>query len=685
MSTVNRLNSKESSALNLFLNQKVTAISGIGEKRRQALGELNISTLLDLLLHLPSRYRFRKPVKSIANLGASEIGVVEVEVQAQGELRKLSGKRTVLHILVADDSESAVAVWFNQPYRQYQFREGLKIWLEVKNEFFRGRRFLQVRESGLGPAPPSGLVPVYALRGQMPQNQYLRLVKQVLELFSASAIPDIWPSSFLHSQKLLSLGEALQQIHRPISVRLLDEARRRLSFDQTSLERGRSLQERRSLSAVAQPGDEVMEAKWRQALPYKLTESQESCIEEIYEDMSQNRPMRRLLQGDVGSGKTVVAAAAIVRSLLSGKNAVLLAPTEVLARQHYHALQTLLPPQTNTYLELGGYSTSQTTSAQEASLWVGTHALLEEKRSIDNLGLVVIDEQHRFGVMQREKLLDSRTPSPHMLCLSATPIPRSLAMMLYGDLDSSIISMRPQLNRKVQTVWLKDETRLPAFFDFCRGEFAAGHKLYWVCPSIDADPDLELSSVTLRLPSLKEIWPETPPLAIHGRMSSQARQEALESFLYGEAQLLIGTTVVEVGLDQPLATVIVIENAECFGLAQLHQLRGRVGRSDLRSYCVLLSGSLDQLREGRADDLGKEATARLQALCDSDDGFELARLDLQLRGPGEVLGVAQSGFADSFALTWPLSDSDMSAVEAYLQKQEKEELAKLLWQLDYRS
>ncbi|MCL2498673.1 MAG: DEAD/DEAH box helicase, partial [Symbiobacteriaceae bacterium] len=579
----------------------------------------------------------------------------------------------------------AVAVWFNQAFRKNQFSPDHLIWLYAKYEPYLTSRRLIVRECGRGRVPPSSLIPHYIVPSALSQLQYLQVVRQGIATLRQSDAFDPWPEELLTKWNLLPLGEALAQLHEPSNAAQLEAARQRLSFDQTVCERASGLLQRNSHPGTPLRGTAVLEAAWRDALPYTLTTDQERCIQEILREMAGTVAMRRLLQGEVGSGKTVVAVAACLRTIASGKQAALLAPTEVLARQHYQTLSKMLPAWCPVHLIVGGssYDADDMAATQTPGLWVGTHALLQEKRNLPQLALLVVDEQHRFGVSQREQLLQGRQPTPHLLCLSATPIPRSLALTLYGDLSLSTLAQLPSGRKPVRTIWLQQPERLEAFFSFCHQEFSNGHKLYWVCPAIDADPELGLATVQERAPVLNHIWQDYQVLILHGKQPDNERQRVLQEFLYGAGEILLGTTVVEVGLDQPLATVMVIENAPRFGLAQLHQLRGRVGRSHRSSYCVLLGGTLEQLQQGEEPILGEAAVARLRALCDSNDGFELARLDLELRGPGEVFGIAQSGFTASFALSWPLGDVHREYIEEYLGILTPEELAKYRALLSY--
>lgn len=666
-----------------FLQRDVSELKGVGPKRRQLLGELGLHTFGDILAFIPFRYHQTGSVQLIGDLQPEATGLLEVEVAETARISYLGGKRSLLQAKVRDESGSALASWFNQPYRRQQLVKGTRIWLRAQVQIYHGQRRLQVQETGLGEAPPPGLHAVYALRGRLKQGDYRKLIRQVLAAMPPLDRDDPWSEAELQQWHLPKLQEAIRSLHQPNQVAELDAARRRLAFDEVASERvlGRGLlQDERGWTL---PGDGEDERAWQSTLPYPLTKAQQRCIAEIYGDMRDEKPMRRLLQGDVGSGKTAVAAAALCRAVASGAQAVLLAPTEILARQHVAGLRKLLPASVPLYLSIASQSGAErrevlrSSRSEEAAVWVGTHALLSDRLPFPRLGLVIVDEQHRFGVMQRQKLLQKRCPLPDLLCLSATPIPRTLALALFGDMAVSSLDEMPPGRVAVKTTWLRSERRLAGFFDFCRREFAAGHKLYWVCASIEADDESDLASVQERAPILREIWPEQEPLLLHGRLSESEKEGAMQSFLTGDAPLLLGTTVVEVGVDQPLATVIVIENAERFGLAQLHQLRGRVGRSDLPSYCVLIAGSLEQLRRGETPSLSDTAEQRLQALCDSSDGFELARLDLQLRGPGEVFGLAQSGFGESFALKRPLDLPDLHCIDSHIESLKRDEIAAL--------
>lgn len=495
---------------------------------------------------------------------------------------------------------------------------------------------------GLDFLKPGQLVPVYPLTEGVYQNQLRRAIRALVERY-ASAIPDPIPREMRRRHGLVSLDTALPQIHWPESTERRDAARRRIVFEEfllLQLALAARREEVKRQGGVPMSGmDQVLE-QLRPLLPYELTAAQVRTIREIGADMASGRVMSRLLQGDVGSGKTLVALAAMLLAVRNGCQAAIMAPTEILAEQHFLVFSHLLEPLgVNIELLIGSITGSRKRQIQErvaagqAQVVVGTHALIEEAVAFRALGLAVIDEQHRFGVLQRARLQQKALrPRPHVLVMTATPIPRTLAMTVFGDLDVSVIDEMPP-GRKPPRTFHRTHDRLPAILEFIRRQLAEGRQAYFVYPAIEeSEKAAQLRAATTMYERLREELRDFRVALLHGRLKSEEKEQILKGFASGEIQALVSTVVIEVGIDVPNATIMVIDNAERFGLSQLHQLRGRIGRGPFDSYCILL-----------ADPKTEEARRRIAALLSTTDGFKIAERDLEIRGPGEFLGTRQSG------------------------------------------
>lgn len=626
-------------------------IPGIGPKRLAQLKEIGVNTPLDLIYRFPKHYVFRKKSSGWPEPLPLHDILLEVEVVGKGSIWR-RGRRSMVRLPVMDqEGNTFFAVWFNQPYRRNQFPLNSKIWIEGRCQLQNNMKSMLVKKCGAG-QPEYGLQALYDLPKGISQLMYGKWLKEVLNKAQLSSL-EIWPKVWLERLPL-NLPEAMRKIHLPQTEEDLNLAQKRFIFDETLAVQ--LLQQSRVEDRIGFVQDFPLKEKekWLQTLPFELTGAQKRTLKEIEEDMKKPYPMARFLQGDVGSGKTVVAAAALLQAVSSGNQAIMLAPTEILARQHYESLRKFLPESIDIYLLTGKLKTQERRLAQEAAeagqvgIWVGTHALLSEGFEPKNLSLLVVDEQHRFGVLQRQKLLKDRRPQPDLLTLSATPIPRTLALLLYGDMEISLLDEMPPNRLPIKTVWLKDENRVENLLKFTSEEIDKGHSVYWVCPSIEVNEDenYQLPSIEEREPILQQHWPPLQWGVLHGRMKPEEREVVMDAFEQGSVRGLLATTVIEVGVDQPKATVMVVEGADRFGLAQLHQLRGRVGRSDLPSYCALIT----------QEKVSETAKQRLQALCDSQDGFYLAQLDLELRGPGEILGTSQSGYSELLVFRWQVDE-----------------------------
>ncbi|MBD3248199.1 ATP-dependent DNA helicase RecG [Candidatus Falkowbacteria bacterium] len=517
----------------------------------------------------------------------------------------------------------------------------------------------------------SGLVPVYPLTEGVTQKQVRFLIRQSLEFLNE--LEEILPTHIKERQKLLDLDQAISNIHFPQSKEYLHRARARLAFDELfilQLKSGIIKKERESSQAQAIAFKEKDTREFVDSLPFQLTEDQKKSAWRILKDMEEAKPMARLLNGDVGSGKTVVAAIAMLNTALNGLQSALMAPTEILARQHYGSIKKLLGSfpiriallssstrALNTDDKIGKAKLFEMIANGEVDIVIGTHALVSEKLKFEKLGLAVIDEQHRFGVAQRKALIEkSGNPGtvPHLLSMTATPIPRSLALTLFGDLDISVISQMPSGRKPIITKLVFDSGRQKVY-DFVREQIASGRQAFVICPLIEESDTLGVKSAESEYKLLNEnIFKDIPMAMLHGKMKPKEKEEIMKGFLENKHKILVSTSVVEVGVDVPNATIMMIEGSERFGLAQLHQFRGRVGRGDLQSYCVMFTGSNSP-----------DTLKRLKIMENTRDGFKLAQMDLELRGSGEIYGTRQKGFPEmKIATLWDLELMRNAKVEA---------------------
>ena len=633
-------------------------LKGVGPKRSDALvSELGIQTCMDLLLHLPFRYEDRSQFHRIADIQGEHTAVQMLGVITQAkEVRGARGSRL---IAVFDDGESTLELqWFRGA--QWILRN-LPVQKQVviygKPNMYKGKwnmahpevELLSHYETRKG----DGLHPVYSstekLGRQGLHSQGLaKLIRNVVTELSP-VITETLPKSVCDAMNLMSRAEALRKVHAPAHAEEAERAQQRLRFEELFLLQLTLIQHKKTLTEDL-PGErfEVVGAAfnefYHECLPFPLTEAQKRVLREIRADMNTGWHMNRLLQGDVGSGKTVVALLTALIAMDNGFQAAIMAPTEILAQQHLQGLRELLGDMkvrvellTGSVKGAARREVLEALESGEVDILVGTHALIEPTVKFARLGLAVIDEQHRFGVAQRAKLWRKSKVPPHILVMTATPIPRTLAMTAYGDLDVSILDELPPGRKPVQTVHRTDASRM-AVFQFLEDQIAEGRQVYLVYPLIEESATLDhkdlmdgYESVVRRFPP-----PQFQTAIVHGRMNSEDKAWEMERFAKGDAQLLVATTVIEVGVNVPNASVMVIESAERFGLSQLHQLRGRVGRGASQSYCILMSSS----------ELGQDARRRLETMCRTQDGFEIAEVDMELRGPGDLMGTQQSGVPD---------------------------------------
>lgn len=631
----------------------VTTLEGIGPKRQEQLERLGVQTIHDLLYLLPRRYNDYAQMKLIRDLEVGEIITVVGTIHKSTLQRTKSGK-PLMDVVISDGSASLRLAWFNQPWLEKPLQPGRPIIVSGQVEQYLGRLVMNspewepVEREHLN---TGRIVPVYPLTSGLTQRMMRQLTRHAVESW-ARCIPDPLPQAIREAADLMDLPDALQQVHFPDSHQDEADALRRLAFDELFILHLTLLQQRRDWQgtpAAPLSVDNEWIGAFETSLPFGLTEAQQRTLGEIRADMASNVPMNRLLQGDVGSGKTVVAAAAIGIAIANGGQAALMAPTSILAEQHYVSMQELLAASpvgewAQIALLTGALSNSERSAVYAGlgdgsiRLVVGTHALIQEGVAFANLGLVVIDEQHRFGVAQRAILRDKGAGgNPHLLVMTATPIPRTLALTIHADLDLSILDEMPPGRQPIETRILQPKERERAYA-FIRSQVEQKRQAYIVYPLIEESEALDARAATADFERLNsEVFPDARLALLHGRLSPDEKESVMASFARGETDILVSTSVIEVGVDVPNATVMMVESASRFGLAQLHQLRGRVGRGEYKSYCILLSGTT---LLGATDE-------RLSAMESTLDGFKLAELDWEMRGAGELLGTQQSGFVTS--------------------------------------
>ena len=652
-----------------ILESNIQFVPGVGEARAQLLDrELNIRTVGDVLRHYPTRYIDRTKVYRIAEIAEDAPALVQFRARVVGVSYAGEGRKQRFSVHVRDASGAAELIWFRGiKWIEKRVEVGREYLVFGRPSFFRGELSmahpeLETIEQALSRKPESGMQGIYPstekLSNVLGTKGMYRIICHAWEL-ARDHIEELLPDELRARYGLMPLREAIYNIHFPQSAEALRKAQYRLKFDEL-LGIQLNIQSRRSARLAKNDGflfpkvGGVFNTFYTQKLPFPLTGAQKRVIREIRNDTVTGFQMNRLLQGDVGSGKTLVALMSMLLAVDNGYQACMMAPTEILARQHFATFTRMLDGLGVRVAVLTGSSRQRERrkallgiASGEVQILIGTHALIEDRVQFDNLGFVVIDEQHRFGVEQRARLWTKNRRPPHVLVMTATPIPRTLAMTLYGDLDVSVIDELPPGRKPIRTLHYTDSARL-RLFGFMKQEIKKGRQVYVVYPLIQESESMDYKDLTDGYASISRDFPlpEYVTTICHGKMKPADKEESMRQFKAGEAHIMVATSVIEVGVDVPNATVMVIESAERFGLSQLHQLRGRVGRGAEQSYCILMSGVK----------LSKEGRARLEAMCETNDGFRLAELDLKLRGAGDVNGTLQSGISLDLRIANPTAD-----------------------------
>ncbi|HRY52892.1 MAG TPA: ATP-dependent DNA helicase RecG [Candidatus Portnoybacteria bacterium] len=674
------------------LSSPISSLPRVSPAYQKRLAKLGIKTLRDLFFHFPRRYNNFSKITKIRDLRAGTIATIQGQIIKIDNIRTWKKRMTITQAYVQDATASIRIVWFNQPYltKSLKINDLINISGKVnldKDLYFSNPAYEkitgQLRHTGR-------IVPVYPETTGL-SSRYLRYIIQ-LYLPEAKQIKEWLPESVKRSQRLISLDTAILQVHFPSSLKNANQARQRLAFEELFLLQVFALDQKfQRLKEQAQPVpfNKSLITDFIAKLSFQLTPAQKGAAWEIFQDLAKDRPMNRLLEGDVGSGKTIVAAMAALENIKAGNQTVFMAPTEILAKQHFNTLKKLL---NDFNIKIGLITSSEKTTngqtekkeskssfiAHNSDLIIGTQALIQKGVSFKKLTLAIVDEQHRFGVAQRAALQKNIAVSPdglpqkipHLLSMTATPIPRSLALTLYGDLDLSLLNEMPKGRQKIITRLVPPEKRTAAY-NFIRQQILSGRQVFVVCPRIEiSERSLETNSLlpAAEIKAAKEeyeklstkIFPEAKVALLHGKIKSKEKEKIMSDFSNGKIDILVATSVIEVGIDIPNATIMMVEGAERFGLAQLHQLRGRVGRGEHQSYCLLFT-----------DSNSEPAQKRLKIMATCSDGFRLAEYDLRLRGPGEFFGTSQSGLPDM-----PLGP----LINLIMVKQARDEAAKILKQ-----
>jgi ATP-dependent DNA helicase RecG len=636
-----------------LLARPVSTLFGVGRERAAQLARLEIRTVEDLLLHRPRRYEDRRQFRPITDLQLGQPATTRGRIVAQGVKWYSKRTKSIFEIILDDGTARLHCRWWNLPYMEKYFAVGDEVVVFGKPLSLKPRTVDHPETEVIEPGEEdfihfNRLTPVYPLTDGLPQRWLRSLLWRTLDQCE-SQIPEPWPPALWQTvgslASLPTRARAIRLLHFPEAEADEDLARRRLALDEFIALQCQLSRRRKNFETKAQAlpcrGDNRLIKPFLARLGFNLTAAQTKVLRELRRDLSGPHPMRRLLQGDVGSGKTVVAACCALMSLESGYHVALMAPTEILAEQHYRNFTGWLTPLGVTVqLQTGSHKTAlaappadtqpATPNPQPAALFIGTHALLTEGFELPNLGLVIIDEQHKFGVAQREQLV-RKGRYPHLLVMTATPIPRTLGLTVYGELDVSVIDQLPPGRGRIKT-FVRAAEDLPKVWAFIREQLAAGRQAYIVYPRVEETDQTGVKAVTKEFERVRELLAPFPAGLLHGRLPAREKELVMAAFHSRALQALLATSLIEVGVDVPNATIMLVENAEQFGLAQLHQLRGRIGRGAHESYCILVAAAKT-----------RDARQRLSVLAQTTDGFRIAEEDLKLRGPGELLGQQQSG------------------------------------------
>lgn len=663
-----------------MLNDDIQSLSGIGKRRAELFYKMDIRTVKDLLYFFPRAYEDRSVIKEIDECAAGETVCVKATVFSAVKEARIRKNFTISTMTVFDDSGDMKIKWYNNRYVKNAFRQGGTYIFYGKITYSGLKKEM---ENPLYELEGSGkytgrIVPVYPLTGNLTQKMAQSAVKQALEF--SQELCDYLPQAVRNKYKIAELGYALKNIHFPEDSESCDIARKRLIFEELFLFElalfMRKADNERADGTAFEDADCINE--FENFLPFAFTKAQKRVVEEIARDLSVPKTMNRLLQGDVGSGKTAVAAAAVYMTVKNGFQAAVMAPTEILARQHAESFTRLFEKTDFTAVTLtGGMKTAEKRQAcdmirsGEADIIIGTHAIFSDGVDYKKLGLVIVDEQHRFGVKQRNMLIEKGI-NPNVLVMSATPIPRTLALVIYGDLDISLIDEMPPGHKSIKTYAVQKNMRRRAY-GFLEKNVRAGRQAYIVCPLVEETEALDLKNASELYEGLVKAYPDIKFGLLHGKMKAGEKDDVMQAFVRNEISVLVSTTVIEVGVNVPNSTLMLVENAERFGLNQLHQLRGRVGRGREQSFCVFIVGQM-----------GGTVKKRMETLCSSNDGFYIAERDLELRGPGDFFGTRQHGLpmlkiANIFTDTQLLKEAQKAAQEIcsadiVIDEEEKERL-----------
>lgn len=624
-----------------MLTDPVKQIKGVGDKLSEELAEMGIYTIKDLMLHFPYRYDIFE-VKELSECIHDDQVTIVGTVLHEPTLQFFGRKKSRLTFMLDVDSIAVKAVMFNRAFAKKQINVGDRFTLTGKWDAHRLQITVSIYQKGIS-SQEAEIKPVYSVKGNITINRLRQIIQRAIKTY-ANQIEEILPEHYLTSYKIPNRKDGLIAMHYPSNRQALKHARRRFTYEELLLFQLKMQMLRKinkeSTKGNAQHFDSEKVQMFIDSFPFQLTGAQDKALNEILSDMKSPFRMNRLLQGDVGSGKTAVAAVGLYASITAGKQGALMVPTEILAEQHYQTLVEIFGDLANVALLTSSIKGKKRTELLQevennnVDILVGTHALIQDAVQFSQLGFVIVDEQHRFGVEQRRKLREKGL-DPDVLFMTATPIPRTLAITTFGDMDVSIIDEMPSGRKEIETYWTRENT-FERVLRFIQKRVEAGEQAYVVCPLIEESDKLDIQNAVELYEQLQHFFPSSLTVGLmHGRLTAEEKEEVMQQYASNEIQVLVSTTVVEVGVNVPNATVMVIYDAQRFGLSQLHQLRGRVGRGNKQSYCILI-----------ADPKGEVGKERMKIMTETNDGFELSEQDLQLRGAGDFFGKKQSGLPD---------------------------------------